>query len=369
MNRSAYIIYESKLRSNLQLLQKTRDEAGVEIIMALKAFAFWPAFPLIKEHLDGAAASSLNEARLIYEEMRCKGHAYSPAFLPFEIEQIIQYSNKITFNSINEYEKYRHLLGACSPGLRVNTEHSSVDIELYNPAAPSSRLGITSDHLGGTLPEGIEGLHFHTLCESDSYALEKNLEALQNKFDAQLKKIKWLNLGGGHLITASKFDTNHLIQIIWSFKNKYPHIQIIMEPGAAIAWNIGVLEAHVLDIVVNGGVKTAILDVSFTAHMPDTLEMPYQPEIPGAKITSKGKNLYRLGGMSCLAGDFIGYYDFDHELEVGEKLILEDMAHYTMVKTTMFNGVTHPDIILEKEDGTRELIRRFGYEDYKNRMA
>lgn len=370
----AYVLEMKLLKKNLELIKNVQDRAGVSIILALKGFAMWRVFPLVAQYLKGATASSLWEARLIFEEMGKKAHTYSPAYLPDDFAEILQYSSHITFNSINEYHRYKNQVAAhlekISPGIRVNPEYSEVETDLYNPAAPGSRLGEVIDNFIGQLPEGVEGLHFHTLCESSSYELEKVLQSFENKFSRFFSQLKWVNFGGGHLMTRKGYDTNHLVQLLQGFRQRYPHLEVILEPGSAIAWETGVLISSVLDIIENRGVRTAILDVSFTAHMPDTLEMPYRPRITGAdREPVPGKPAYRMGGVSCLAGDYMTEYSFDHELQIGENIILEDMIHYTMVKTTTFNGVKHPDIVILHEDDTIEMVREFGYDDYKQRLS
>ncbi len=368
----SFVLEEDLLKKNLTLIKSVQDRAGVSIILALKAFSMWRVFPLVGEYLSGATASSLNEARLIYEEMGRKAHTYSPAYLPSEFMDLLDYSSHITFNSISQYERYKDQLalhgGSVSPGLRVNPEESDVATDLYNPASPVSRLGQTSEHFKNGLPEGIEGLHFHTLCESSSYALEKVIAAFEKRFGHLMPKLKWVNFGGGHLMTRKDYEVEHLIKILKAFREKHG-VKVILEPGSAIAWQTGTLLSTVLDIVENNGVKTAILDVSFTAHMPDTLEMPYRPRITGATDPVEGKPTYRIGGVSCLAGDYMEAYSFDQPLKVGDQLIFEDMIHYTMVKTTMFNGVTHPNITIWTSEGEVDMVRQFTYEDFKSRLS
>lgn len=369
----AYVLDLKLLRRNLELIQKVQKEAGVNIILALKGFAMWRVFPMVGQYLKGATASSLNEARLIFEEMGTKAHTYSPAYLPEEFEETLRYSSHITFNSINQYLRYREVLQNwpehVSAGLRVNPEYSEVEVDLYNPAAPGSRLGEMVETFGGKLPEGIEGLHFHTLCESSSYALEKALEAFEARFAPFFPQLKWVNFGGGHLMTRKDYDTDHLIGLLRRFRERY-NLEVILEPGSAIAWETGVLVSTVLDIIESRGVRTAIVDVSFTAHMPDTLEMPYRPRIIGASAEPiAGKPTYRIGGVSCLAGDYMQAYSFEQELKPGDRLVFEDMIHYTMVKTSMFNGVKHPDICIWHENEELEIVRRFEYEDYKRRLS
>lgn len=366
----AFVLEEALLRKNLDLIRNVQEEAGVEIILALKAFAMWRVFPMIGKYLSGATASSLNEARLIYEEMGCKAHTYCVAYMPDEFDEIVKYSSHLTFNSIAQYQRFRSRIPkGISCGIRVNPEYSEVEVELYNPAAPGSRLGEVETAFADGLPDGIEGLHFHTLCESSSYDLEKVLAAFEEKFGDLIPGLKWVNMGGGHLMTRKDYDTGHLISLLQRFREKWG-VQVILEPGSAIAWQTGPLIASVLDIHESRDIRTAIVDVSFTCHMPDTLEMPYKPQIRGASQTPvEGWHAYRIGGVSCLAGDYMSEYFFEKPLQVGDHLILEDMIHYTLVKTTMFNGVRHPDIYFLRENGEAELFRRFIYEDYKNRMG
>jgi carboxynorspermidine decarboxylase len=369
----SFVLEEARLRRNLELIAGVQERAGVSIILALKGFAMWRVFPLVGQYLSGATASSLHEARLIYEEMGVKAHTYSPAYLPAEFAEIMRYSSHLTFNSLSQYQRFSEQLREAphpiSVGLRVNPEYSEVEVDLYNPAAKGSRLGEAPDNLAGGLPEGIEGLHFHTLCESSSYDLEKVLAAFEQHYSRFFPQLKWVNFGGGHLMTRQGYDLEHLVGLLRRFREKYG-LEIILEPGSAIAWETGELVATVLDIVENRGVKTAILDVSFTAHMPDTLEMPYRPRIAGASSEPvPGQPAYRIGGVSCLAGDYMAEYSFAQPLQVGDRLVLQDMIHYTMVKTTTFNGVKHPDICLWREDGSLEIVRRFGYEDFKGRLS
>ena len=369
-----FVLEESRLRRNLELIQRVQQESGAQIILAFKGFAMWSAFPIVREYVSGATASSLHEVMLCHEEMGVKAHTYAVAYAPREFPKILKLSSHITFNSLTQWKRYsKKLLSSpekVSPGIRVNPGWSPVGTALYNPASPGSRLGEPAENFKGVLPEGIEGLHFHTLCESTSYDLEKTLGFFENQFGSFLPKLKWVNFGGGHLMTRKGYDVEHLIQTLKAFKARHPHLHVILEPGSAFAWDTGVLVATVLDIVKNKGFKTAILDVSFTAHMPDTLEMPYRPAIHGASDeASGGKNDYRLGGVSCLSGDFLEAYAFDKPLKVGQKIVLEDMIHYTMVKTSTFNGVKHPSICIWHEDGTLEVVRNFGYEDFKRRLS
>jgi len=368
----SFLLDESRLRRNLELINSVQERAGVSVILALKGFSMWRVFPLVKQYLKGATASSLHEARLIYEEMGVRAHTYSPAYIPGELEEILRYSSHLTFNSVAEYERHAsHLAKAghkVSAGLRVNPEYSKVETDLYNPAAPGSRLGIAPDGLGEQLPEGVEGLHFHTLCESSSYDLEKVLAAFEHHFGRFFPQLKWVNLGGGHLMTRQGYDVPHLVQLLKRFRER-TGLDVILEPGSAIAWETGELVTTVLDVVENRGVRTAIIDASFTAHMPDTLEMPYLPKIIGSKPEGEGPYTYRIGGVSCLAGDYKQAYHFDRPLEPGDRLVFWDMIHYTMVKTTTFNGVKHPDICMWREDGELEVVKRFGYGDFKGRLS
>jgi carboxynorspermidine decarboxylase len=361
------------LRKNLELIDRVQQAAGVDVIVAFKGFAMWSAFPLVRQYLKGATASSLYEARLCYEEMKTGAHTYAAAYVPSDFDEIMKYSSHITFNSVNQYltykEKIKNYDKKISCGIRVNPEYSEVETDLYNPCTPGSRLGAAVENFVDGLPDGVEGLHFHALCESDSFLLEKVLANFERLFGHFLPQIKWVNMGGGHLMTRKDYDVEHLISVLKNFKAKHPHLHIILEPGSAIAWQTGDLTSTVLDIIDNKGVKTLMLDTSFTAHMPDCLEMPYRPKITGATDPVEGKPTYRIGGTSCLSGDYMDDYSFDKAVEIGDILIFQDMIHYTMVKTTMFNGVNHPDIVIWREDNTAEVVRRFGYEDYKGRLS
>jgi carboxynorspermidine decarboxylase len=366
-----YVLEEELLRKNLSLIKKVSEDSGAEIILAFKGFSMWSAFPIVREYIKGATVSSLNEARLCFEEMKTKAHTYCVAIAEDEIDELLDYSSVITFNSFTQFNKYKEKAFSkkISCGVRVNPEYSEVGTELYNPCSPNSRLGMTFEHFGENLPEGMEGLHFHALCENDSYTLEKTLIAFEEKFGHLLKQCKWVNFGGGHLMTREGYDTAHLVKVLKEFKSRYNNIHVILEPGSAFAWRTGYLVSSVLDIVENHGVKTAMLDVSFTAHMPDCLEMPYRPRIWGASDPVAGKPSYRMGGTSCLAGDFMFDYSFDQPLKEGDRIVFDDMIHYTMVKTSTFNGVKHPSIGIWKKDGTFQLVKKFGYGDYKNRLS
>ena len=369
-----FVIDERLLRQNLDTIAQVSRRAGVEIIMAFKAFAMWKVFPIIKEYVTHTTASSLAEARLSVDKFGNKAHLYAPAYTDGEFDELVECSTHITFNSLAQFEKYygRTQGRDISCGLRINPEISVVDTDLYNPAKAGSRLGITAEQLPEKLPDGVEGLHFHVLCENSSFDLEKVLVGLADKFDRQLRQVKWLNMGGGHLMTRKGYNINHLIEVISAFRQKYPHLHIILEPGAAFVWQTGVLKAQVEDIVENHGIRTAMLNVSFACHMPDCLEMPYQPSIYGAKMTQPdalGNNVYRMGGNSCLSGDFVGSWVFPKPLVIGDIIIFEDMIHYTTVKTTMFNGVSHPSIGIVKENGEFVLLKQFTHQDYFDRMC
>lgn len=367
-----FVVEEERLRKNLSLIKHVSDESGAEIILAFKGFAMWGVFDIVKEYFCGGAASSLNEARLCFEKLGSPAHIYSPVFKEKEFNSILEYSSHVTFNSLNQYRKYsgiiRKFAGKISPGLRINPEFSEVSHSIYNPCSPGSRLGVTANDLNEGLPYGIEGLHFHVLFESDSFALEKVLKIVEEKFGKFFSSIKWINMGGGHLITGINYNAVHLIELIKDFRKK-TGLHVILEPGSAFVWETGELVSTVEDIVENQGISTAILDISFTAHLPDCLEMPYKPRVLNATDPVPGKPTYRLGGNSCLAGDFIGDWSFDEKLKPGDRIVFLDMIHYTMVKTTTFNGVQHPSIGIWTKDGKFRLIREFGYEDYKNRLS
>lgn len=370
MKSPVFVIEEKKLLQNLVLLQKVRQEADVDILLALKGMAFWHYFPLIKQYLSAAAASSLNETRLIYEEMGVKAYTYCPVFFENEWDEICRMSSHITFNSLSQWEKYKNRIPqGINCALRINPDYSEVENDLYNPSQVGSRLGILAKHLPENLPEGIDGLHFHALCEQNSYVLERVLKVVEDKFGHLLKQAKWINMGGGHLITKADYDVEHLIVLLKAFKSRYPHLQIILEPGEAVGWQTGFLQCMVEDIVENNGIKIAMLDVSFSAHMPDTFEMPYKPIIRGAGEPGGFPFLYKMGGSTCLAGDFMGDYSFKEELKVGDYLIFEDMIHYTMVKTSLFNGIKHPSIGKIDQQGKFTLLREIGYDDYKYRLS
>lgn len=379
-----YVVEEDLLRRNLQLIHRVAEESGAEIILAFKAFALWKTFPIFREYISHTTASSLFEARLAFEEFGSRAHTYSPAYTEEEFKQILACSKCLTFNSLSQYQRFYPLIvehnrndeEPVQVGLRVNPEYSEIETLLYNPCAPGSRFGVMAAYLPERLPEGIRGFHVHCHCENDSYALERTLVHIEDKFSRWFDQIEWLNLGGGHLMTRKDYDVEHLIGLLKGLRKRYPWLKVILEPGSAFAWQTGPLVASVVDVVENSGVKTAILDVSFTCHMPDCLEMPYHPEVRGAVTIEseslddarKGEHIYRLGGNSCLSGDFMGLWQFDHELQVGERIIFEDMIHYTTVKTNMFNGISHPSIGMLHSDGSFQLLRSFTYQDYRDRM-
>ncbi len=368
-----YLLDEELLARNLATIDRVRAASGAEIIVALKACAMWSIFPELAAHADGATASSAAEARLVLEEFGQRAHTYAPVYTERDFDEIVRCSSHLTFNSLTQFERFgqRALINGLSCGLRVNPGYSPVETDLYNPCVPGSRLGVTAEQLAarGGLPEGIEGLHFHVLCESRPEHLRLALEAVERHFGNCLDRVKWLNMGGGHLMTHAEYDCDALIALLKEFKARHPHLRLILEPGSAFTWRTGYLVSTVEDIVTNGDVRTAMLDVSFACHMPDCLEMPYKPAIVGAHEPAEGETRWRMGGTSCLAGDFYGDWAFDHELKVGERIVFEDMIHYTMVKTTMFNGVHHPAIAIARRNGQTDIIREFGYEDFKNRMS
>lgn len=373
-----YIVYETRLRNNLTLIDRVKREAGVNIIMAFKANALWRTFPIIREYCRASTASSLNEMKLALEELGDEVHSYCPAYTPDTIGQYLAGSTHITFNSVNQWERFRDNVNRhnsyssnrhVSPGLRVNPLCSVIETDIYNPALPGSRFGVTADILGDRFPDGLEGMHFHALCESSSYDLARVLDAFEQQFGKYLTQVKWVNMGGGHLLTREGYDVGHLIFLLKSFKSRYPWLDVILEPGSAFTWRTGDLITTVVDIVENQGIKTAIIDASFACHMPDCLEMPYKPAITESCGVDLSLPTYRLGGNSCLSGDFVGDWSFHTPLQIGDRLSLEDMNHYTTVKTNMFNGIQHPAIVLCHDDGECEYLRRFTFDDYKSRMS
>ena len=379
LNRAVYVLEEEKLRKNLSLIANVANKAQVEIILAFKAYALWKTFPIFREYIKATTASSLFEAKLGFEEFQAPTHTFSPAYTDDEIDEITRCSSHISFNSLSQYarlaDKVKSVKPSISIGLRVNPEYSEVGTDLYNPCAAGTRFGVTADKLPQELPPYIEGFHCHCHCESGSDVFERTLKHIEDKFSVWFSQLKWINFGGGHLMTRNDYDVEKLITLLQKFHHRYPHLHIILEPGSAFAWQTGPLVSQVIDVVEDKGIKTAILNVSFTCHMPDCLEMPYMPMVRNAQVidgaetrTDTHKHRYRLGGNSCLSGDFMGDWLFDHELQIGENIIFEDMLHYTTVKTNMFNGITHPSIALLKTNNELEILREYTYEDYKNRM-
>lgn len=372
-----YVLEEDLLRRNLSLIKSVADASGVEIILAFKAYALWKTFPIFREYISSTTASSLYEARFGAELFGAPTHTYSPAYLDSEIADIARCSSHLTFNSLSQYARLHEVAVSANPslslGIRVNPEYSEVGTDLYNPCAPGTRFGIAADKLPAELPSDIEGFHCHCHCESGADVFERTLVHIEQKFSKWFPQLKWINFGGGHLMTRADYDIPHLINILKGFRSRYPNLKVILEPGSAFGWQTGPLVSQVVDVVEDHGIRTAILNVSFTCHMPDCLEMPYMPVVRGARVLENGEapkssHVYRLGGNSCLSGDFMGLWEFDHELCVGENVIFEDMLHYTTVKTNMFNGVNHPSIAMLHSDGNLEIMREFTFEDYKNRM-
>ena len=370
-----YIIEEERLRHNLALIREVACRTDSEWILAFKAFALWKTFPIFREYIHSTTASSLSEARLALELFGSKAHTYSPAYKDAEFQDIVRCSSHLTFNSLSQYERFHDRAGECSLGLRVNPEYSEVGTMLYNPCAPGTRFGVTADKLPGRLPGDIRGFHCHCHCESGADVFQRTLQHIEQKFSPWLPQIEWINFGGGHLVTRRDYDIDLLVSIVQGFHRRWPHLKVIFEPGSAFAWQTGPLVSSVVDVVEDRGIRTAILDVSFTCHMPDCLEMPYYPEVRSARhiepqedLVPDGPHVYRLGGNSCLSGDYMGYWQFDHELQVGQQVVFEDMIHYTTVKTTTFNGIQHPSIAMLRADGTMQLLRQFTYEDYRDRM-
>ncbi len=363
-----YVLEESRLVRNLELLKKIEDTAHVKIICALKGYSLWSTFPLVGKYLAGATASSLNEAKLAREEMGKEVHVFAPVYRDCEIDEILSCANHITFNSFSQWMRFkaRTLNRHVSPGIRVNPEFSTVETDLYNPCGRFSRLGVTRKEFRPDLLEGIEGLHFHALCEQNADALEAVLQNFEERFGEWIPQMKWVNFGGGHHITRKDYDVERLVRVLQGFHRRYPGVQVILEPGEAVGWQTGELVATVEDIVHNEK-DIAILDVSVSAHMPDCLEMPYRPTVLGAGNPGEKKFDYRLGGDTCLAGDIVGDYSFDSPLHVGDRIVFFDMIHYTMVKTTFFNGVPHPSIGIWK-DGRFRLVRRFTYEQFRDKL-
>lgn len=362
-----YVIEERALEKNLQKISRVKNEAGITILCALKAFSNYSTFSLINNYLDGFTASSLHEGLLSKNEGEQSPHMCCPVYLDREFDEISEMSSHITFNSLTQYEKFKNRVGDNKVAIRLNPEYSEVETDIYNPCSSSSRLGVAKGDLPKEWPEDVTGLHFHMLCENDSYTFERCLNHIETQFDDLLKKVTWVNFGGGHLITKSDYNVDHMVGVLKSFKKKYPQLEVIIEPGSAIAWQTGFLLTTVEDVIEKESLKLFMLDVSVANHMPDCLDMPYQPTIRDAKVYESGE-VHKIGGMTCLAGDVIGDYSFDTVPKVGDRVIFEDMIHYTTVKTNTFNGVHLPSIGIIKKEGEFELIRSFGYEDFKSRL-
>ncbi len=371
----AYVLDESRLRRNLALISQLQQLSGAQIIVAFKGFAMFSTFGWLREYgITGATASSLNEAILAHEEMKGEVHVYAPAYSDEDFPELLRLAHHITFNSFGQWQKFKPQVEAARAGgkeihvgIRINPEYAEVETDLYNPAGPFSRLGVTRSNFRPELLDGVDGLHFHTLCEKDSDTLERTLEVVERNFGEFLPAMKWVNFGGGHLMTREGYDTDRLIRVVRDFRQKWD-VHVILEPGSAFGWQTGWLVSEVLDIVENGK-QILLLDVSVSAHMPDVLEMPYRPAILGAGNPGERPYDYVLGGTTCLAGDVIDEYSFDHEVKVGDRVIFDDMIHYTMVKTTFFNGVKHPDIGIWHQNGDYQVVRRFGYQQFKDKLS
>ncbi len=372
LDTPCYVLDQTLFRRNGEILKRVQDETGAKILLAQKAFACFALYPMLRDYLVGTAASGLHEARLGHEEFGGEVHVFSPAFKPAEMTELLAFADHLVFNSLGQWHRYRDEVLAAAPrvsaGLRVNPEHSEAVAAIYDPCAPGSRFGVLARHLDGADLDGLEGLHFHTLCEQGAAALRGTLAAVVEKFDPLLRRMKWLNFGGGHLVTSPGYDVGLLVELIREIRSRYPHLTIYLEPGEAIAVGTGVLLGTVIDLVENG-LPIAVLDVSATAHMPDVLEMPYRPVIEGAGEPGERAATCRLGGPTCLAGDVVGDYSFDRLPAIGDRVLFHDMSHYTMVKTTTFNGVPLPSIAILGEDGEIGRVRRFGYEDYRMRLG
>jgi carboxynorspermidine decarboxylase len=366
-----WLLEEEKLQKNLELIAYIKTQTNAKVLLALKGYALWKSFRLIKPYLDGCCASGLHEAKLADETFGKEVHTYSPAFKEEEIDEIAAISHHLVFNSPAQFKRFSPQAKKINPnlslGLRVNPEYSESPKEIYNPCGLYSRLGTTLENMDETILNQCDGLHFHALCEQDSGALENVLQNFEKKFGAYISQMKWINFGGGHHITREGYDVEKLIQLIQDFKAKY-EVDVYLEPGEAIGWETGTLVATVLDIVHNG-IDIAILDTSAEAHMPDTIIMPYRAEVRDAAEAGEKAYTYRLAGNTCLAGDIMGDYSFDAPLKIGDKIIFEDQMHYTMVKGTTFNGVKLPAIAILRKDGSVEVVREFGYEDFKNRLS
>ena len=367
----SYLVDQRLLIKNLELLASVKERTGCKILLAQKAFSMFSVYPLIAKYLDGVTSSGVMEARLGYEEMGKEVHTYAPAFADHEMDDVIRYSDHIVFNSFHQWNKFKDKVKSSGKqiecGLRLNPKYSEIDTDIYNPCFTGSRLGITPEQFQPDQLDGIDGLHFHTMCEQNSDTLERTLKVVDDTFGSYIKQMKWLNFGGGHHITRSDYDIEILIRCIQFAQDTYG-VQVYLEPGEAVALNTGYLVSTVLDTIENG-MHLAILDTSAACHMPDVLEMPYRPHIIGAGLPNEKTYTYRLGGPTCLAGDIIGDYSFDAPLKEGDKLIFCDMAHYTMVKNNTFNGMNLPSIALYSQENGLQIIKQFGYEDFKSRLS
>jgi len=369
----AFVVFEEALEHNLAVLQSVMDRTGARILLALKSFSMFHSFPLLSRTLKGTCASGPHEAMLGREFFPGEVHAFAAGFSEEDIRELAPVCDHLVFNSMAQWRRFGALAKQLNPqlefGLRCNPEHRETEVEIYDPCGAGSRLGIVAEEFDPTALAGITGLHFHTLCQKGSDALERTLTAFEAGFGRYLPQMRWINFGGGHHITRKDYDVDRLVRLINDFRARYPHLTVYLEPGEAVALNAGVLVASVLDVTRNHGVENAILDTSATCHMPDVLEMPYRPEIVGAGEPEERAHTYQLGGLSCLAGDVIGRYSFDRELAYGDRLVFLDMAIYSMVKTTTFNGVKLPSIYYARKDGAVELVKRFGYADFKSRLS
>lgn len=366
-----YVLDESRLRRNMEILDRVQHESGAKIICALKGYSLWASFPLIRQYLHGTTASGLYEAQLGREEFGGEVHVYSTAFTDSDFTEVLELADHISFNSFSQWQRFKQQVQnsprAVTCGIRINPEFSEVETDLYNPCIPGSRLGVTRTEFRPDLLDGLEGLHFHSLCGKGSDSLERTLQVIERNFGEFLPQMKWVNFGGGHHITKASYDVDLLIRLVKAFREKWD-VEVILEPGEAVGWQTGWLVSSVVDLMHNG-MDIALLDISVSAHMPDCLEMPYRPEILTGAWPGALPHTYRLGGTTCLAGDIIGDYSFDNKLELGTRLVFDDMIHYTIVKTTMFNGVKHPSIGILREDGSFDVVREFSYADFKNRMS
>ncbi len=366
-----WLLDEALLKENLELIEEIKKQTGAKVLLALKGYALWKSFPLLKPYLDGCCASGLHEAKLAFDTFSKEVHTYSPAFKEEELEEIAQISHHLIFNSPAQFKRFAAQAKKTNPdlslGLRLNPEYSESPKEIYNPCGLNSRLGTTLANFDTSILEQCDGLHFHALCEQDSDALENVLKNFEEKFASYIPQMKWINFGGGHHITRKGYDVEKLISLINNFKEKY-NVEVYLEPGEAIGWETGTLITTVLDIVHNG-MEIAILDSSAEAHMPDTIIMPYRAQVDGAGTVGEKAYMYRLAGNTCLAGDIMGDYSFDTPLQIGDKIIFEDQMHYTMVKATTFNGIKLPSIAIKRLNGELDIVREFGYKDFKERLS